>query len=128
MPKAALRPCRYPGCSELVESGYCEVHAERWAEMHSAQQSRWPTRDPKVQRLYGRRRWEQMRRRQLSKHPWCEICLRDGIYIQATDVHHIVRHEGDEYKFYNSSLQSLCHSCHSKITATEVRGRGAEKV
>lgn len=124
MPKAALRPCKYPGCPELVESGYCEKHAEIVAEMRRGSN----VRDPKVHRLYGTRRWEQMRKRQLSKQPWCEECLKAGIYTQATDVHHVEVHGGNEYKFYNSPLQSLCHSCHSKITVAEVRGRGAEKV
>ena len=124
MPKAALRPCRYPGCPELVERGYCKVHEEMRAEQVRAVSSR----DPKVQRLYGRRSWEQMRKRQLSKYPWCDECLKAGIYTEATDVHHVERHEGNIHIFYNSPLQSLCHSCHSQITAAEVRGRGVEKV
>ena len=116
MPKAALKPCRYPGCPELVASGYCERHAKvRGGGAY--------VRDKNRQRLYDRR-WQKMREQQLAKQPWCEICLKNGVHTLAEHVHHVERHEGDEKKFYNSPLQSLCHSCHSRETAKEVRGRG----
>ena len=119
MPKAALKPCKYPGCPELVASGYCERHKkERGGAV---------VRDPNRQRLYGRR-WQKMRVKQLKNQPWCEICLENGVHTLATQVHHVERHEGDEHMFYNSPLQSLCISCHSKETAKEVKGRGAKKV
>jgi 5-methylcytosine-specific restriction endonuclease McrA len=64
-----------------------------------------------------------MRRRiWLSQNPWCEDCLRANIYTPATDVHHKVRHEGDIDKFLSDDLESLCHACHSRKTAEEVKG------
>lgn len=124
MPKKALRPCRYPGCPQLVEQGYCEAHAEIAAEMRRGA----VVRDPEVQRLYDLRVWKRMRMAQLRKQPWCEECLKEGKYTPAEHVHHMERHQGDMETFLNSPLQSLCISCHSRITVEETRERGAEKV
>ena len=116
MPNAALKPCKYPGCPELVKSGYCEHHKDASGGAF--------VRDKSRQRLYGRR-WRKMRAEQLRKQPWCEICLENGIHTLATQVHHVDRHEGDVHIFYSSPLKSLCDSCHSRETVKEVRGRGA---
>ena len=123
MPRAALKPCKYPGCPELVERGCCEEHAKIRSDMRRGSN----VRDPRVHRLYGTKRWQLMRERQLAMQPWCELCLSTGIYTEATDVHHVERHEGDSHKFNNSPLQSLCHPCHSKKTAAEVRGEVGRK-
>lgn len=115
MPSKPLKPCKYPGCPELVASGYCAEHTR----------PRFYDRDPNRQRLYDRA-WKRRRIRQLAENPWCEDCLANGIYEPATDVHHVVPHRGNKKVFLASPLQSLCHACHSRITATE--GRGGEKV
>ena len=32
MPHTPKRPCRYPGCPNLCDSGvYCEVHRKEWS-------------------------------------------------------------------------------------------------
>jgi len=113
MPFSALKPCVYPSCQTLVRSGYCEKHAGSVPPSFQ--------RDPERQRLYDRR-WQMRRARHLGAHPWCEICLQSGLYVPATDVHHLVPHRGDVHIFNTSPLQSLCHSCHSKITAVEGEG------
>ena len=68
-------------------------------------------------RIYRRKRWLVLRRRQLSLEPLChcgEI---------ATDVDHIrpIREGGEPGSLDN--LQSLCHRHHSVKTAREGRGR-----
>jgi 5-methylcytosine-specific restriction enzyme A len=83
--------------------------------------------------LYNSARWKRLRRAQLSKKPWCEHCLVRGEYSVATDVDHLHPHRGDPQRFYFGTLQSLCHSCHSRKTASETlhgsgEGRGAEKL
>lgn len=118
MPNSPLKPCAYPGCPNLVRSGYCDVHRQQPAAY---------VRDPERQHLYDRA-WQRRRRIQLADHPWCEDCLAKGIYTSATDVHHEQRHEGDRDVFMRSPLKSLCHACHSARTLQEVKGEGAEKV
>jgi 5-methylcytosine-specific restriction enzyme A len=115
MPTKALTLCRYPGCANLVQSGYCDDHKGETA-------SGW-VRDEVVQRLYNSVKWKRIRRLQLSREPWCAACLAQGNYTEATDVDHIEPHGGDLDKFFTGKLQSLCHSCHSTKTASEVNGR-----
>ena len=121
MPYSALKPCSYPGCPNLVRSGYCADHTHQVVQIvHS--------RDPKRQALYDRH-WAKRRARQLAEFPWCVDCLNMGIYTPATDVHHKVRHEGNRAVFLSSPLESLCHSHHSQRTQAEVKqGRGAGNV
>lgn len=117
MPNKPLKPCKYPGCPELVSSGYCAAHEQTRPREYD--------RDPKRQRLYSTA-WKKRRLNHLAKHPWCEECLSKGIYTEATDVHHVIPHRGDVKIFWSSPLQSLCHACHSRITAAE--GKGGQKV
>lgn len=112
MPSAALRPCLYPGCPELVSTGRCVKHTPV------------DHRDPDVSKLYNSQRWKQIRVRQLTAHPWCAECAGEGRYTPATDVDHITRHRGDPMRFYAGPFQSLCHACHSRKTLREV-GMGA---
>ena len=110
MPTSALRPCSYPGCTNLVRSGRCELHPVQVVDQHHSEH----------QKLYNTAKWDRLRRLQLSKQPWCEECLRANIYTPATDVDHIEPHRGDPIKFYTGKLQSLCTPCHSRKTAGEV--------
>ena len=112
MPNSPLRPCTYPGCPRLVAHGRCEVHAV---------EPRISYHNPEHQKLYGDA-WKKRRLYQLAAHPWCELCLQRGIYVPATDVHHIQPHKGNKVTFITSPLQSLCHACHSSLTASEGRG------
>ena len=112
MPKKPLKPCSYPGCGNLVESGYCSVHARNRTGNFK--------RDPKVQKLYDRA-WRKRRAAHLAKHPWCADCLDKGLFTPAVDVHHVDRHQGDKRKFKNSDLKSLCKVCHSRRTVEELK-------
>lgn len=122
MPTSPMRPCHYPGCPNLVQSGYCAEHKGQSTDF----------RDPQRQGLYSTRLWQRIRHRQLAKEPWCAECMRAGLYIPATDVDHIERHMGDRVRFFRGPFQSLCHACHSRKTATETgitsKGRGAKNV
>jgi 5-methylcytosine-specific restriction protein A len=119
-PMKAAHVCAMPGCPELVTQGaYCAKHKQ--------EQTNRFQRDPKIQRLYDRA-WQRKRRIQLAQFPWCQDCEEQGLYVEATDVHHEIRHQGDRKKFIGSPLRSLCHACHSRRTALEVRGRGESKV
>lgn len=119
MPSKAARPCAYPGCPELVTKGSrCAAHTQPVVEV----------RDPIRHRLYGRS-WREQRRKYLQSHPWCEDCLKVGIYNPATEVHHEERHKGDASVFNASPLMGLCKKHHSIRTAKEIHSsRGGEKV
>jgi 5-methylcytosine-specific restriction protein A len=46
--------------------------------------------------------------------------MKEGRYVKATDVDHIVPHRGDKKLFWDeSNWQALCHSHHSIKTRNE---------
>lgn len=110
MPRKPLKPCRYPGCPKLVEGPYCEEHAKRVAKNYEKYE-----RDPESKKRYGAQ-WRRIRNLYLHQHPLCEECLLKGVYTKATEIHHRVplSYGGTHDP---SNLESLCHACHSKITA-----------
>ena len=110
MPYASLRKCTYPGCNVLVKGGRCVAHP-----------SKRVVRDPDIKKLYNDPRWKRMREAQLVKDPWCAECLNRGEHTLATEVDHIVPHDGDPQLFFDeTNLQSLCKPDHSSKTAKEV--------
>ena len=111
MPFRPNTPCRHPGCPALVPCGqkYCEAHKAMHPE---AQRSA-------AGRGYGRA-WQKVRQRYLEDHPFCVECMKEGRYVKATDVDHIVPHRGDKKLFWDeSNWQALCHSHHSIKTRNE---------
>lgn len=105
-----LRPCRYPGCSTLVPSGYCDAHQPERRD-YTREYHDW----------YSKRIWtRRLRPAQLLREPFCRECAKRGIRTRATDVDHIDPFNGDWKKFTDpENLQSLCHACHSRKTARE---------
>jgi 5-methylcytosine-specific restriction protein A len=71
-----------------------------------------------AQRGYDRK-WSRFRLSFLAANPLCVKCKQAGFTVPATQVDHIVPHRGDMRLFWRTSnLQPLCHSCHSKKTAS----------
>ncbi|MHB8110517.1 MAG: HNH endonuclease [Syntrophorhabdaceae bacterium] len=64
---------------------------------------------------YHTTRWRKRRARQLAAHPLCKMCEDQGRVTAATIADHVEPHKGNEYKFWNGALQSLCATCHSAI-------------
>lgn len=109
-----LRPCRHPGCSVLVSSGYCAAHRPT-SPVRSEESKSWRW-------MYSTGKWtDELRPDQLLREPFCRECARHGKRVWATDVDHIVDHKGDWTVFCDpDNLESLCHSCHSRKTAQEL--------
>ena len=113
MPTRVNTPCRHPGCAALVPYGerYCGAHKKLHPEEVRSAGSRG----------YGRA-WQRESKRFLSmpEHRLCELCLKEGRYVRASVVDHIVPHRGDEKLFWDiSNWQGLCKSCHDKKTWRE---------
>ena len=111
MPTRPNVPCRHPGCAELVPPGqkYCEIHkALHPEEVRSA-----------ASRGYGTA-WQKARKQYLEDHPLCVECMKEGRYVKATVVDHIVPHRGDEKLFWDRcNWQPLCKRCHDQKTGRE---------
>lgn len=115
MPRKPLRPCRKPGCRELVRSGYCDKHRPKRNNDRSEEAKSWHW-------FYTTPEWkDDLRPAQLLNEPFCAECAKLGYRVRATDVDHIEDHKGDWEKFVDrTNLRSLCHSCHSRKTARDL--------
>lgn len=116
MPTRAKKPCGRPGCPSLTDKRYCDEH-------QSAAQAGYG-RQSAAKRGYDRK-WRAIRAMFLRRYPLCADPFgdheKDGRVIPALDVHHIrAIRDGGTHKFDN--LQALCHSCHSRVTASEGKG------
>lgn len=121
MPTAPKRPCLYPGCPTLVDSGTCPEHTkQRGADRRKVEGSAWSQGYDSD--------WEKVRKRALERdHYICQHCLqRDGRYVPAEQVDHKVPFGGksDPLRLDLNNLQSLCVPCHSLKTANEDGGFG----
>jgi len=58
--------------------------------------------------------WRMVRQCHLENSPLCHDCLSNGVYTEASDVHHLIKlAERPDLRDVSSNLMSLCHSCHS---------------
>lgn len=62
--------------------------------------------------LYNTKRWHRRRRHQLKDHPFCVMCLENGVYTPGKVADHVKPHRGDEELFFNGELQTLCKTHH----------------
>lgn len=124
MSSRPLRPCGYPGCFRLTDTGWCPEHTPKAKrpDQRSAQAREW-------HKLYSTKLWiEVLRPAQLLREPFCRECAKRGLRVRATDVDHIRPHRGDMALFGDpDNLESLCHGCHSAKTAAEMRERRRRK-
>jgi 5-methylcytosine-specific restriction protein A len=112
MPTQAARPCNKQGCNGLVRDGTCSICGSQRRDKDKHYDSH---RGTAAQRGYGGT-WAKLRRMQLAAQPLCEECTRLGRTRLASEVHHKhKRRDGGSDSFEN--FQSLCKSCHSRITA-----------
>ena len=119
MPYKPKKPCSYPGCPALVESGSrCEKHKRD--RQYDRDYDR--TRGTAHQRGYGVN-WQRLRKMVLGAEPLCRHCKKEGVINPAQEVDHI---DGNAYNLEWSNLQPLCKSCHSKKTIKE-QGAGWKK-
>jgi 5-methylcytosine-specific restriction protein A len=67
-------------------------------------------------RGYGKA-WQKVRKQFLDTHPLYEGCMKEGRYVNTTDVDHIIAHRGDPNLFWDQdNWQALCHRHHSMKT------------
>ena len=111
MPRSPKRPCRFPGCPNLCETGvYCEQHRKECSSD--------ALRGGAAARGYDAQ-WRAARKRYLQHNPLCVQCLADKKITPATVVDHIVPHRGDKKLFWDeSNWQALCKDCHDKKTGS----------
>ena len=110
MPRTPRRPCRFPGCPNLCDSGvYCRDHRQ-YSTDH--------VRGSADARGYNAE-WRRARKAFLQKHPLCAECRKNGKLTPATVVDHIIPHRGDRKLFWDeNNWQPLCKGCHDQKTGS----------
>ena len=108
MPRYPKRPCRYPGCPNLCDSGvYCDEHRE-----YSPDRMRGGANE----RGYDGK-WRKARARFLRRNPLCAECRKEGRLTPATVVDHIIPHRGNQALVWDEgNWQPLCKPCHDYKT------------
>ena len=67
--------------------------------------------------------WVKLRNAYRSANALCEICKSNGEVVPAYHIHHIITRDIDRTKeLLWQNLQSLCHSCHSKLHSEGIWG------
>jgi len=115
MPYTPNKPCAHPGCAKRVPRGemYCEEHRP----LHPKEKESRPA----ASRGYNRD-WRRARLDYLERNPLCVECRREGRFVRADVVDHIVPHRGDRRLFWDSdNWQSLCKHHHDVKTRTTDR-------
>ena len=121
MPQKARRPCKHPGCPNLVATGeiFCPVHAPSHKDDYAR-------KHPEHFRLYNNKRWRRYRMMYLREHPLCvsfAVCKR-----AASVVDHIKDHDGDWALFWEpTNHQPMCAHCHNTKTA-KTKGWGRKQM
>ena len=72
-------------------------------------------------RLYDTVEWRRLRMVKLAHDPLCEVCIRRGRHVPATEVDHVVAVARGGGALDLENCRSVCKPCHSAKTA-EVDG------
>ncbi len=114
MPWKPLKPCRYPGCPNLSDQSYCELHRKSAGTEANRAYDR-NVRDREMREFYNSTEWRRLRGLKLKRCPVCEECLREGRITPAVIADHILpAREYPEHRLSMDNLQSLCRACHNK--------------
>lgn len=77
------------------------------------------SKDVNYNRMIQSKRWLLLRRTKLTANPLCEDCKERGIYVPASEIHHVIPCETassvigmQNLMFDYNNLRSLCHDCH----------------
>jgi hypothetical protein len=77
--------------------------------------------------LYKTARWRNTRRQQLTDHPICQRCEREGRVTAATICHHVDKaSKANPSTFFDGPFESRCAPCHDTIEQS-IERRGYEK-
>jgi 5-methylcytosine-specific restriction protein A len=112
MPGKPLKPCSYPGCRELTNTGRCERHKPKpWSNNNESK------------RVFKGRKLQKIREILFNEQPLCVECLKVDRVTPATIRDHIVPlAEGGQDIPENT--QPLCQACSDAKTKEESkRGR-----
>jgi 5-methylcytosine-specific restriction protein A len=121
MPQAPRKPCRSPGCKELVTGSYCGKHERKKETEAKAQRIKYDKeRGTSASRGYSYR-WSKYSLQYRKNNPLCVMCEAKGKFTLAECVDHIEAVEDrNDPKFWDeNNHQSLCNTCHNVKSEAE---------
>ena len=109
-----LRVCSHKGCPRLTPDTRCEEHAKE----HRGTVSRFK----QGQTAYNTAAWQRIRTKHLAEFPMCVNADKKipTCTLVGDVVHHVNRHMGDLATFLAGPFETMCASCHSRVTALQV--------
>lgn len=117
--------CREFGCSNLTKEIYCEEHKHIQMENERNRYKQYNQyRDPVLVKFYNSKEWRALRDYVMMTHNY--LCVQCPL-TPAEEVDHIIPIRVDwSLRLTISNCQPLCHACHRKKTAEDVKkyGRG----
>jgi 5-methylcytosine-specific restriction protein A len=109
----AMRPCKQPGCPNLVKAGYCDKH-KHYEVSGFKQLDNNKTLETRA--FYSSTRWTRTSLEHRRIEPLCRACKGKGIITAGEMVHH---DPPLEYLLTNGLnpydhryLATLCNDCH----------------
>ena len=118
MPRANPKNCATSGCTQSTYGRWCEAHRKESYKVKSLNY------DKEYKKWYSTKAWRNTRADVLALEPMCRTCSAMGINNVATDVDHVIPHEGNDSLFWDrANMQPLCHRCHSSKTMHETRAK-----
>lgn len=109
MPYAPPKPCRHPGCPQLVDTGYCDSH-----------RALKPKRSTDHHRARKTASFRRQREAFLRDNPFCAEHDRHGVKRLGGVLDHIKPHRGDDVLFWDQdNWQNLCRECHNAKSSRE---------
>lgn len=120
MPNKPKRLCPVSGCSGLYDPNISEC--SKCGKRERTGWDRDKQRGTRQERGYGQD-WVNLTQIKLGRDPLCEPCLRNEYTTEATQVHHIVPFRGldDPLRLDWDNLESICETCHVRLSAKEGR-------
>jgi|SRR5699024_4198195 len=121
--------CKVFECNNLTKNTYCKDHEHIARECELKRQQLYNRqRDPVLKQFYNSKEWKALSHYTLaSNHYLCVGCSTDDQLIPANVADHIVPVTVDwSLRLDPNNTQPLCHDCHNKKTAEDVKkyGRG----
>ena len=131
MPRSAPRPCREPGCPELVNNreGFCPAHLKEDKYRNRARHRRYTEKrdqdedEKRLSKFYRTSTWRKLRNTYLAENPLCAMCSELGRLTVGTVVDHIKERRDGGHNTDKANLQTLCTKCHTVKTNEEKRRR-----
>ena len=105
-----LKPCNKIGCNELSYNAYCEKH-------NSVKEKRKPQ---STDGFYRTQDWKKTSKQYRAYKPNCEICGKPARLVHhKTTLKQLLSKglDGCDWQY----LQSVCWSCHEKVTHRGVK-------